>query len=98
MPRDRAARNRRSLPSCAATIPQHLRRCDVIAADAAEHSCRVRDHIAAKIHASGGWLSFEQFMDLALYAPGLGYYSGGAPKTGAPGALPPGPEGSRFVW
>jgi SAM-dependent MidA family methyltransferase len=64
----------------------------VIAADAAEHSCRVRDHIAAKIHASGGWLSFEQFMDLALYAPGLGYYSGGARKLGPAGDFTTAPE------
>ena len=64
----------------------------MITADAAEHSARVRDHIAAKIRASGGWLSFEQFMDLALYAPGLGYYSGGAHKLGRDGDFTTAPE------
>jgi SAM-dependent MidA family methyltransferase len=68
----------------------------MITADAAEHSARVRDHIAAKIHASGGWLSFEQYMDLALYAPGLGYYSGGARKLGPDGDFTTAPEVSRL--
>src|SRR5664279_3838106 len=43
----------------------------------AEHGARVRGHLAQLIAASGGWLSFEQFMEAALYAPGLGYYSAG---------------------
>jgi SAM-dependent MidA family methyltransferase len=68
----------------------------MIGAEALEHSARVRDHIAAKIHAAGGWLSFEQFMDLALYAPGLGYYSGGAQKLGPSGDFTTAPEVSRL--
>jgi SAM-dependent MidA family methyltransferase len=35
------------------------------------------DRIAARIAQAGGWLPFEAFMAEALYAPGLGYYSGG---------------------
>lgn len=38
----------------------------------------VRDEIAA----AGGWLPFDRYMERALYAPGLGYYSGGARKFG----------------
>jgi SAM-dependent MidA family methyltransferase len=68
----------------------------MIGAEAAEHSSRVREHITAKIHASGGWLSFEHFMDSALYAPGLGYYSGGARKLGAGGDFTTAPEVSRL--
>jgi SAM-dependent MidA family methyltransferase len=68
----------------------------VITSEAAEHSTRLRDHIAAKIHASGGWLSFEHYMDLALYAPGLGYYSGGARKLGTGGDFTTAPEVSRL--
>jgi SAM-dependent MidA family methyltransferase len=68
----------------------------MIAADAADHSARVRDYIAGKIQASGGWLSFEQFMDSALYAPGLGYYSGGARKLGRDGDFITAPEVSRL--
>lgn len=33
--------------------------------------------IASEIRERGGWMGFERFMELALYAPGLGYYSGG---------------------
>ena len=45
---------------------------------------------------AGGWLSFEQFMDLALYAPGLGYYSAGARKLGPGGDFTTAPEISRL--
>jgi len=38
--------------------------------------------VAAEIAASGGWMSFARYMELALYAPGLGYYSGGSHKFG----------------
>jgi SAM-dependent MidA family methyltransferase len=63
---------------------------------AAEHSARMRDLLAAEINAVGGWLSFERFMDLALYAPGLGYYSGGARKLGEGGDFTTAPEVSRL--
>jgi SAM-dependent MidA family methyltransferase len=62
----------------------------------AEHSARARDHIKDQIAASGGWLSFERFMDLALYAPGLGYYSAGARKLGAGGDFTTAPEVSSL--
>src|SRR5580700_2096364 len=55
------------------------------AGDGDAHSARVREHLASAVNAAGGWLSFERFMDLVLYAPGLGYYSGGAAKLGAAG-------------
>jgi SAM-dependent MidA family methyltransferase len=63
---------------------------------AAEHSARVREHLTAEIVAAGGWLSFERFMDLALYAPGLGYYSGGAEKLGEGGDFTTAPEVSSL--
>lgn len=48
--------------------------------------------IAAQVAAGGGWLPFDRFMALALYAPGLGYYSNASRKFGAmPGS------GSDFV-
>jgi SAM-dependent MidA family methyltransferase len=59
---------------------------------AAAHSALLRDAVEAEINAAGGWLSFERFMDLALYAPGLGYYSGGAEKLGAEGDFITAPE------
>lgn len=57
-----------------------------------EHSARVRAHIAAKIDASGGQISFAEFMHEALYAPGLGYYSAGSMKFGAAGDFVTAPE------
>jgi SAM-dependent MidA family methyltransferase len=49
-------------------------------------------HIARAIEAAGGWLGFDQFMALALYTPGLGYYANDSRKFG----LMPG-TGSDFV-
>ena len=61
-----------------------------------EHAERVRAHLIAAIHNRGGFLPFEQFMDDALYFPGLGYYSGGARKFGAEGDFITAPEISRL--
>ncbi|MDR2032996.1 MAG: SAM-dependent methyltransferase [Azoarcus sp.] len=54
-------------------------------ADALEQSARLTALIGAGIAAAGGWIPFYRYMELALYAPGLGYYSGGARKFGAEG-------------
>lgn len=51
-------------------------------ADALAASDALAAHIGSTIDAAGGWLGFDRFMALALYAPGLGYYSGGAAKFG----------------
>ncbi len=59
---------------------------------ALEHSQRLRQHIADAIKNAGGWLSFARYMELALYAPGLGYYSGGATKFGRAGDFVTAPE------
>jgi len=63
-----------------------------LAAAEAQHSERVRAHIAAAVGAAGGWLNFDRYMDLALYAPGLGYYSAGARKFGGGGDFTTAPE------
>ncbi|WP_394778760.1 class I SAM-dependent methyltransferase [Undibacterium sp.] len=44
------------------------------------------------IHAHAGWISFARYMELALYAPALGYYSGGAAKLGKDGDFTTAPE------
>jgi len=41
--------------------------------EAREHSDRVAAHIRGEIAACGGWIAFSRYMELALYAPGLGY-------------------------
>jgi SAM-dependent MidA family methyltransferase len=38
--------------------------------------------IAAEMQQADGWLGFDRFMELALYAPGLGYYANGSTKFG----------------
>ncbi len=38
--------------------------------------------LAHEIAQSGGWLPFDRFMHLALYAPGLGYYARDARQFG----------------
>ncbi|MEL4180709.1 class I SAM-dependent methyltransferase [Roseateles sp. PN1] len=47
--------------------------------------------IQQDIAAAGGWIGFDRFIAQALYAPGLGYYSGARPKFGL---MPDGPQGS----
>jgi SAM-dependent MidA family methyltransferase len=63
-----------------------------LSTEEAEHTERVREFIAGDIAAAGGWVSFERYMDLALYAPGLGYYSAGARKLGRDGDFTTAPE------
>ncbi|HJR73812.1 MAG TPA: SAM-dependent methyltransferase [Luteimonas sp.] len=65
---------------------------DLSDADALAHSERLRDLIRAHIAESGGAIPFSRFMELALYAPGLGYYSAGAAKFGAAGDFVTAPE------
>jgi len=60
--------------------------------DALAHSQKLDAHIRQLIEQSGGWISFARFMELALYAPGLGYYSAGAAKFGKEGDFVTAPE------
>ena len=55
-------------------------------------SARLQQRVFAAIQASGGWLPFDRFMALALYEPGLGYYSRSSRQFGA---MPS--SGSDFV-
>ena len=66
--------------------------------EAREHSERLAALIRAQILAAGGAIPFSRFMELALYAPGLGYYSAGARKFGAGGDFVTAPElGAAFA-
>ncbi|HKT74296.1 MAG TPA: SAM-dependent methyltransferase [Steroidobacteraceae bacterium] len=64
--------------------------------DEAAHCRAVAAHIRDEITAAGGWMSFERYMELALYAPGLGYYSAGSAKMGASGDFVTAPEVSSL--
>ena len=64
------------------------------ALDAAQRaqSAALRKVLAERIEAGGGWIPFDEYLDLLLYAPGLGYYSAGAAKLGAAGDFTTAPE------
>ena len=61
-------------------------------ADAFAHSEHLRALIQQQIFANSGAIPFSRFMELCLYAPGLGYYSAGATKFGAAGDFVTAPE------
>ena len=61
-------------------------------ADSAVHSQRCADFVRARIEEAGGSISFAEYMQHALYAPGLGYYAAGAHKFGAGGDFVTAPE------
>jgi SAM-dependent MidA family methyltransferase len=48
--------------------------------------------IAQEINDQHGWISFARYMELALYAPRYGYYTGGAAKLGRAGDFTTAPE------
>ena len=69
--------------------------CDTLPlpdAAARAHSERVVAHIRAELAREGGFMPFARYMELALYAPELGYYVAGARRFGAAGDFVTGPE------
>jgi SAM-dependent MidA family methyltransferase len=63
--------------------------------EALEQSAALVAKIRSEIERAGGWLDFARYMELALYAPGLGYYSAGSAKLGAAGDFVTAPELGR---
>ena len=100
------------MPPCAGTIPDcppcgyigRARRAGaapdvkeaVLSEEELEHAARMHERLDAEIQAAGGWIGFERYMETALYAPGLGYYSAGARKLGMGGDFVTAPEISRL--
>ncbi len=60
--------------------------------DALAASHALQQRIAAEIAQQSGAIPFSRFMELALYAPDLGYYSGGSAKLGKDGDFTTAPE------
>jgi SAM-dependent MidA family methyltransferase len=60
--------------------------------DARAQSALVASAVRAEISAGGGYLPFSRYMDLALHAPGLGYYGAGTAKLGVGGDFVTAPE------
>jgi len=59
---------------------------------AQQYSDQLLDLIKQKIADAGGKISFAEYMQHCLYAPGLGYYSAGSYKIGAKGDFTTAPE------
>ena len=64
--------------------------------DGQRHSERLALLLKNRILAAGKWISFAEFMQCALYEPGLGYYSAGSAKLGAGGDFTTAPETSSL--
>ena len=73
-------------------MPPHLAHLPPPAPDAQALSDQLRTLVANEIKAAGGYISFARYMELALYTPGLGYYSAGSRKLGAAGDFVTAPE------
>ncbi len=60
--------------------------------DALNQSEKLIECIKAALYEQGGTISFDEYMRLALYEPGLGYYSAGSRKFGSKGDFVTAPE------
>jgi len=56
------------------------------------HTELLSQKIMTEIASQGGWIPFSRYMEMALYEPGMGYYSAGAHKLGAGGDFTTAPE------
>ncbi len=81
---DENQRSRAARPA-AARLPQP-------GADDAAISEALERRIIGEIDREGGWIHFDRYMELALYEPGLGYYSNGKPVFGPGGDFVTAPE------
>src|SRR5688500_14893143 len=101
-PRTMAAPTRRAPPVTSTARPARSTRgapgsfmldmLPPLTAAESEHSRKVVERVRDAIDAGSGWISFERFMEIALYEPGLGYYSAGAAKLGSGGDFVTAPE------
>ena len=60
--------------------------------DARDASRALERLIQETIRANDDWIPFSRYMELALYASGLGYYAGGSAKLGKDGDFTTAPE------
>ena len=56
------------------------------------HTELLSQKIMAEISSHGGWMAFSRYMEMALYEPGMGYYSAGGHKLGINGDFTTAPE------
>ncbi len=74
------------------TAQPNSSRLPVLDAAAQQHSDALLAHIQQQVQQQGGWISFADYMQMALYTPHLGYYSGEANKFGRGGDFVTAPE------
>ena len=65
-------------------LRQNVPKLPLPSTEALEHSAALLDLICQEIKSKGA-ISFARYMELALYAPGLGYYVAGSHKLGKSG-------------
>ena len=73
-------------------LPPQLANLPPPSIEARALNARLEAAIGAEIAGAGGWLPFSRYMELALYAPALGYYSAGSTKLGDAGDFVTAPE------
>ncbi|MFZ6819164.1 class I SAM-dependent methyltransferase [Undibacterium sp. Ji22W] len=76
--------------------PNHRLALPAPSIDAQSASQQLLELIAAEITGHGGVIPFSRYMEMALYSPRLGYYSGGSAKLGAAGDFTTAPEMSAL--
>lgn len=74
------------------TAQPNSSRLPALDAAAQQHSDALLAHIQQQVQQQGGWISFADYMQMALYTPHLGYYSGEANKFGRGGDFVTAPE------
>ncbi|WP_029147945.1 class I SAM-dependent methyltransferase [Methylophilus sp. 5] len=74
------------------TAQPNSSRLPALDAAAQQHCSTLLAHIQQQVQQQGGWLSFADYMQMALYTPHLGYYSGDANKFGTGGDFVTAPE------
>ena len=74
------------------SLEQTLAQLPPPSAEEVAHSSRLVDFLVAEIEQRDGVIPFRDFMDFALYRPGLGYYSAGLTKFGEGGDFVTAPE------
>jgi SAM-dependent MidA family methyltransferase len=67
-------------------------RLPALDASAQQHCNQLLAYIQKQVQQQGGWISFADYMQMALYTPHLGYYSGDANKFGLGGDFVTAPE------
>jgi len=73
-------------------MTSHKNSLPIPSEEALSHSAQLIEYLKTYIQSKSGWISFAEWMQGVLYAPGLGYYAAGAAKFGNSGDFITAPE------